>query len=64
MAKWLMFISYLILCIIDFAGNFIKQPKPFLLITVPILLVILIASFFKEEANAKKREFENLKKRS
>lgn len=64
MTKWLMFISYLILCIIDFTGIFIKWPKSFLLITVPILLVILIASFFKEEANAEKRELENLKKRS
>ena len=64
MAKRLMFILYLILCIIDFTGIFIKWPKPFLLITVPILLVILIALFFTEEANAKKRELENLEKRS
>lgn len=64
MTKRLMFISYLILCIIDFTSIFIKWPKPFLLITVPILLVILIALFFKEEANAEKRELENLKKRS
>lgn len=64
MARWLMFISYLILFIIAYVGIFIKWPKPFLLVIIPILLVILIASFFKEEANAEKRELENLKKKS
>lgn len=64
MAKWLMYISYLILSVIAYVGIFIKWPRPFLLTAVPTLIVILIASFFKEEANAEKREFENLKKKS
>jgi len=63
MARWLMFISYIILFIIAILGIFIKWPRPFLLITVPILLIILVASFFKEESNAEKRAIENLKKR-
>ena len=63
MARWLMFISYIILFIIAILGIFIKWPRPFLLIIVPILLIILVASFFKEEANAEKRAIENLKKR-
>ena len=63
MARWLMFISYIILFIIAILGIFIKWPRPFLLTIVPILLIILVASFFKEESNAEKRAIENLKKR-
>lgn len=64
MAKWLLFISCMILCVIAFIGLFINLPKPFLLIVIPILTIIIIISFFKEEANVEKRELENLKKRS
>lgn len=63
MARWLMFISYIILCIIAVLGIFIQWPRLFLLIVVPILLIVLVASFFKEEANAEKRAIENLEKR-
>ena len=61
MAKKLMIISWLALNIIGFTGIFVNWPKLFLLIIVPVLLVILIASFFKEAANVEKRELENFR---
>ncbi len=61
MAKKLMIISWLALNIIGFAGIFVNWPKLFLLIVVPILLVILITSFFKEETNVEKRELESFR---
>jgi hypothetical protein len=64
MTKWLLFISCMSLCVITFIGLFIKLPKPFLLIVLPILTITIVVSFFKEEANAEKRELENLEKRS
>lgn len=64
MAKKLMIISYLLLDAIGIAGIFVKFPQPFLIATMPTLTIICIASFFKEEANAEKREAENLKKKS
>lgn len=61
MAKKLMIISWLALNTIGFAGIFVNWPKLFLLIVVPISIVILIASFFKEEANVEKRELESFR---
>lgn len=61
MAKKLMIISWLTLNIIGFVGIFVNWPKLFLLIVVPVLLVVLIASFFKEEANVEKRELESFR---
>jgi hypothetical protein len=61
MAKKLMIISWLALNIIGFTGIFVNWPKLFLLIIVPVLLVVLIASFFKEAANVEKRELENFR---
>ena len=61
MAKKLMIISWLALNIIGFAGIFVNWSKLFLLIIVPALLTILIASFFKEEANVEKRELESFR---
>lgn len=61
MAKKLMIISWLTLNIIGFAGIFVNWSKLFLLIVVPVLLVVLIASFFKEAANVEKRELESFK---
>lgn len=61
MAKKLMIISWLTLNIIGFAGIFVNWSKLFLLIVVPVLSVVLIASFFKEEANVEKRELENFR---
>ena len=61
MAKKLMIISWLALNIIGFAGIFVNWPKLFLLIVVPVLLAVLIASFFKEAANVEKRELENFR---
>ena len=61
MAKKLMIISWLALNIIGFTGIFVNWSKLFLLIVVPVLLVVLIASFFKEEANVEKRELESFR---
>ena len=61
MAKKLMIISWLALNIIGLAGIFVNWSKLFLLIVVPVLLVVLIASFFKEATNVEKRELENFR---
>lgn len=61
MAKKLMIISWLALNIIGFAGIFVNWHKLFLLIVVPVLLVVLITSFFKEATNVEKRELESFR---
>ena len=61
MAKKLMIISWLVLNIIGFAGIFVDWSRLFLLIVVPILLIILVASFFKEASNTEKRELESFR---
>ena len=61
MAKKLMIISWLALNIIGFAGIFVNWSKLFHLIIVQIQLVVLVASFFKEEEKNKKRELESFR---
>lgn len=61
MAKKLMIISWLALNIIGFTGIFVDWSRLFLLIAVPILLIILVASFFKEASNTEKRELESFR---